>query len=164
MCSAANLQGKGVSPGLFSSPKGAGFSIDYEVSRNIRNSYIVLADLYGVVKGRYDTPGIKAVFLHYNRFAGFESGGTAVDFYFAPGVSMGYVRDSGSEGLYGISTAVDIALAGRINFERGFDIEVGFNCEAGLFSRSIDKGVRMSLYRNGLTQAYYPFVKISYRF
>jgi len=153
----------GLSAGLFNSPKGFGFSIDYIASDNIYNSYNVYADIFGMMDGRYDSPGIKACYLHYNRLAAFNYKDTDCGLFLAPGASTGYVRDMGSDKFGAILTA-DVALALRLSYQRSIDIELGAVAELGFIARKTGSGTQMNIYNNGLVQALFPTLKILLRF
>lgn len=148
--------------GGFNSPRGFGLSVDYALGDDIRNSYSVFAETYGIFGGKYNVPGLKGMFLHYNRLASLDMEFSALDLFFAPGGSIGWVRDNASGDRFGLCTSVDFAIASLLRFDRGISIEFGFVVEAGLFSRPSGNGVRISMYHNGVMQAYYPHIKLMF--
>lgn len=159
----ATASAGGVSAGLFNSPKGFGISIDYLASDGIYNSYNAYADIYGMMSGKYRNPGIKLVYLHYNRLASFDYQEAECGLYLGPGVSSGVVRDSGSE-KFGMILTADIALSLRVSFQRNIDLELGTVAELGFIARKNPQGVQMSIYNSGLVHALVPTLKIMARF
>jgi len=153
----------GLTAGLLNSSKGFGLSIDYVASDIIYNSYNVYADIYGMISGRYSTPGIKAYYLHYNRLASFSYKEASCGLFLGPGASIGYVRDMGSED-FGTMLSADIALSLRVSFKRNIDLEFGTVAELGFHAINTANGVQMGIYNNGLLQALQPTLKIMARF
>lgn len=129
----------------------------------VYNSYTLYADAFGMYSGEFTTPGIKAVYLHYNRFASFSSRFADYDLFLAPGASTGYVRDRGSDNL-GFLVSADLAMAFRATFKRKIDIEFGMFAELGFKSGYSGGKAQLGIYNNGLTQALYPTLKIMMRF
>ena len=150
--------------GTYNSLKGFGICMNANTESGIRNSYTLYADTFDVLNGKYNTPGIKAVFLHYNRLAGFSTEKARIDLLLAPGATVGYVRDYNSGGHYGICSCVDFSTCCLASFDRGIEIEFGFDIELGVLGRRLGDGIELGLYRNGVSRGYFPHVKISYRF
>ena len=149
--------------GLFNSPRGFGLSIDYTTKSDIRNSFTVYADIYKMTDGSADAPGVKIVYLHYNRIGGLTGPHATYDLFIAPGFSTGYVLDK--DKVYpGILTAADISFALRMVPERHFELEFGVLTEIGLISGVGKGGTQTGIYSNGLRQSLYPIIKIMYRF
>jgi len=158
-----NAHAQGWSAGLYNSLKGMGVSIDYKANDDIYNSFTLLADMTGIFGGRYTEPGIKMVYLHYNRLSAFSTEHADFGIFLAPGASTGLVRDHDTDSFGTILTA-DIAIALNACFIRNIDIEVGFMAELGFFATSTVSGTQMNIYDNGLRKAMIPSIKLMYRF
>ena len=157
------LSAGGFQTGTFHSPKGFGICIDHRSSPDIINSYMLYADLYGVLDGSVCSPGVKLVYLHQNRFLTFKTGEAESGLFIAPGFSTGYVHDSGSERA-GLITAADLSISVRFCFARNVDIEAGFLTELGFISRKGEYGPSIKVYQTGLHTGYIPHLKLMYRF
>ena len=152
-----------VSAGLYSSPKGFGFSLDHAATDDIINSYTIYADVYGLYNGRYNGAGVKIQYLHYNRLASYDIPHAKIDILLGPGGSTGYVRDLDSD-RFGMLLTADIALALRIRFQRNFDMEAGTAASLGFISDNSSGKLQIGIYNNGLLQALYPSIKLMIRF
>lgn len=149
--------------GLFNSPRGFGLSIDYTTKSDIRNSFTVYADIYKLTDGSTAYPGIKIVYLHYNRIGGISGTHATYDLFIAPGFSTGYALDKDKE-YPGIVTAADLSFAMRMVPQKHFELEFGVLTEIGLISGVGKGGTQTGIYSNGLIQSLYPIIKIMYRF
>ena len=158
-----NASAGGLSAGLFNSVKGFGFSIDYNASEDILNSYTVYADVYGMYSGVSHNAGIKFVYLHYNRLSQLESTHARYDIFLGPGSSTGYVRDLGAE-KYGLILTADLAVALRVYFSRNLELELATIAELGFSYGESDNKSQLDIYANGLMQALQPTLKIMVRF
>ncbi len=152
-----------LSAGSFNSFKGFGISLDYAASKDILNSYMIYADTYRVLSGTCKDAGIKMVYLHYNRLSTYVYPNSSFDLLFGPGASTGYVRNAGSD-RFGFILTADIAIAIRARFQRDIDLELGTVAELGFISGNNGGKFQISMYDNGLTQAFLPFLKIMVRF
>jgi hypothetical protein len=152
-----------LSAGLFNSFKGFGISVDHIANDDIYNSFTVYADIYRMPFGETAYPGIKIVYLHYNRIATINRQYSTYDIFIAPGFSTGYVRDF-EKPRPGLVTAADLSLAVKMRTEKNIDVEFGFLSEIGFISNSGNGKTQVGIYSNGLRQSWYPIIKLMYRF
>ena len=155
--------GDRLSAGLFNSYKGFGISLDYAANEDILNSYIIYADTYRMFDGTYGDAGLKLVYIHYNRLSSFSSERASFDLLLGPGASTGYARDWGTDRLGFIFTA-DVAVAFKVRIIRNIDLELGAFAELGFVTGNNGSQFLLSMYDNGLRQAFIPFLKIMKRF
>lgn len=154
---------KSLSFGTFHSPKGLGISMETQLDQGSFDSIDVIADIFGILRADYSTPGIKATYyrgivLDKRRHDGYDW-----DFYAGPGVTIGYVRDihepfSAVAGMTGV-------IGGRMSFfekrivicmEAGMDLAVEMN------RNNRYRNVKLTLYKSGLLHSFYPQVRILY--
>ena len=159
----AGLTAGGFQTGLFNSLKGFGLCMDHPATPDIINSYMLYADMYGVLDGRICSPGVKLVYLHQNRLLAFDAGEAQAGLFIAPGVSTGIVYNSDPE-FPGLLTAACLSVSLRFSFTRRIEIETGFFTELGFISRRNEYGTSIQVYDNGYQQSYSPHIKLMYRF
>ena len=103
-----------LSLGTFHSPKGIGLCLETQKEDSSFDSIDIIVDMFGILRGEYSSPGIKATYYRNIILRQYESDGCLADFYAGPGVTAGYVRDihepfsavAGMAGaLYGLSMA-----------------------------------------------------------
>ena len=151
------------SAGFFHSYKGLGVSLQSGSpgSRDF-NDYTLYADMAGVFSGNADAPGIKFCYSHNVRVHTFESNpGTDFCIFAGSGVTAGWVNDF-QRPSYGFEGALAGTFGTRAAFARNILLTAGLTLEAGAFIHYDGRGVRLSVYRNGLNQAVYPHISISY--
>ena len=158
-----NASAQGFSAGLYNSYKGFGFSIDYNANEDIYNSFTIYGDMTGIFDAKYSDPGLKLIYLHYNKLNGVDVAGTRLDLFLGPGASSGFVRDYNTDS-FGVVLTADIALAIRASYEHNFELELGVVTELGFFANNAGTGVNISIYGNGIRQTFLPSIKIMYRF
>ena len=150
--------------GTVHSPKGFGVCFDYVCSPKLYNAYSLVADLYGVLDGTEQMPGIKAGFSHCTRLAGWTKEKGEINLFAGPGAGFGYVRDYDSGGRFGICTTLAGTFCARYAFERGITVDMGVILELGIFSSRKDGHVQTTFYKNGVFRSYIPQIKIIYCF
>lgn len=164
LCACIALRAGDFSAGLFSSPKGFGLSLDYDTGGSILNSYTLYADIYGIPGDKFNDPGTKFVFSHYNLLGRVEKDDVLLSFWLGPGVSLGRVRDSGKGRSFGNAASVNCAASIRLQYSRRICVDLGFNLELGFFGDSNGRDYEITIYNNGIRQSWYPQVKILYEF
>lgn len=155
--------GQKVEVGLLSSPRSVGIAIDVG-SRSSNTSLVRLyTDLYAVISGKYQTPGVKADYhITFQLAEKTFSDGTRARVIVGPGVCTGYARDVGKErGLVvGLSAISYIDLIFKpLSISAGLSGALG--CHINVESAY---GGTLSLYQNGLTKFWMPEISIKYRF
>ena len=147
--------------GMFHSLKGIGGCFRF----GELNSLSVYADMEEVYAGRALYPGLRVSYLRPLALAEKKaSDGSVFTFYAGPGVTGGYLRDKGEwyDIMAGISLGAGVTVGLRERFLLSLELE---GTAALLVSKNtlLDTwGMRM--YRNGYRQAFYPQLKIEYRF
>lgn len=152
------------SAGSFHSPKGFGLCLDYDTGGPILNSYTLYADIYGIPNDRFNDPGLKFVFSHYNLLGRLDGEDVTASFWLGPGVSLGVVRDFGKGGNFGNCTSINCAGSVRLQYSRKIIIDLGLNLELGFIGMKNRGDYEITVYGNGIRQAWYPQVKIMYEF
>lgn len=153
----------GLYAGIFNSYRGFGISMDYAATEDIINSYNLYADVYGMYDETHRNPGIKLVYLHYNKLATIDARYARYDLYLGPGASTGYVWDHAAD-RRGIILTADLGMAFRACFKRNIDMELGMFAELGFVSGESGGKTQIKIYQNGLLQALIPTLKIMYHF
>ena len=159
-----------VTAGVFNSPKGFGLSA--AASGLV---FVLYADIYGIPRGRQDTPGIKFNLTRCRTVRSFGIPDGECSLYFGPGVSLGWVHDldnsvAGQDAL-AENPGVCLALSGRVGIRADFpssklSLDVSLTGEAGMHVRRDEwmGNLDLSLYKAGLHQLIYPQLTISRRF
>lgn len=154
---------KSLSLGTFHSPKGLGVCMESQMEQGSFDSLDLIADIFGILRADYSTPGIKATYyrgivLDHRHHDAYDW-----DFYAGPGVTLGYVRDihepfSAVAGMTGV-------IGGRMSFfgkrivicmEAGTDLAVELN------RNNRYRNIKLTLYKSGLLHSFYPQVRILY--
>jgi len=163
ICLGASAQS--LSLGTFHAIKGLGLHLTTQDADSLEfNTYLVYADMAGVVNGTYSTPGIKACYIHDFTLMLFPGDGSITHLMAGPGMSLGWVRDRDSAN-YGLSCSLCANICCKIMFDKRVDIAVGFMPEIGLFARYDNSGAAttVSMYYNGLRYAVFPYVSVAWR-
>ena len=155
---------KSLSLGTFHSPKGLGVCIETQQEDNSFDSMDIIADTFGILRGDYSTPGIKATY--YRGIILKQRHGEDCDaaFYAGPGVTAGYVRDihepfSAVAGMAGV-------IGGRLYFDRKrlvVCMEAGLDLALELNRNNRYRNIDLKLYEAGIYHVFYPQIRILYR-
>jgi len=173
LCASAVAQNHGI--GLYNSPRGFGISYEME-GRNPAyfTTFTLYADIYGVTANRTPHPGVKfntSRLYYVDIIQGHE---VSFIFYVGPGLSAGYVHDFEKiywEDLYSSLTkkaGAVLALSGtggcRFAFNRAIMLDLSFTIEAGMHIRNDDGETKLSLYKNGVIETFFPQLGIFFLF
>jgi hypothetical protein len=163
-CQAPAQELKSLALGTFHSPKGLGLCIESQMDDTSFDSLDIVADMFGILRGDYSIPGIKATYyrgivLNHHRGDGFDS-----DFYAGPGVTVGYVRDihepfSAVAGMAGV-------VGGRLYFDSKrlvVCMEAGLDLALELNRNNRYRNIDLSIYKAGIYHVFYPQIRILYR-
>lgn len=153
-----------LSLGTFHSPKGLGFCIESQQEEDSFDSFDIIIDMFGVLRGDYSTPGIKATYYRGIVLKHHRGDGCDADFYAGPGVTAGYVRDihepfSAVAGMSGV-------IGGRLDFYNNklvICMEAGLDLALELNRNNRYRNIDLSLYKAGIYHVFYPQVRILYR-
>lgn len=169
------LHGQDFSAGVFNSVKGIGLSAEFLHSNRL-DMIETYADLYGVIGGRCDTPGVKLCYTHARILKQIVGDSTSYLIYLGPGFSTGYIQDF-EAGMFeksfrtfvrnkGICAALTAKGGVRMDFNRRLSLNAGIRIEAGVHVRPDEqrRAYALSLYENGIYQTYVPELSILYRF
>jgi len=159
----ANAQIRSV--GTYHSYKGIGMSCQTGSpgSRDF-NYFVFYADMSKVFSGKSQVPGVKFNYSHNVRlhtFTPLEREDICI--FAGSGVSAGWVSD-GQRDAFGFESALTGSFGFRAAFSRKLMLTAGLTLEVGAFIYHDGRGLRYSLYRNGVTQSIYPQISISYMF
>jgi hypothetical protein len=163
--------------GLYNSIRGIGLSLFEQREDLSFNSYSLTADLFGVLNGRTDVPG-----LHFNFSRNYylmSSGDERCNFllFSGPGATIAYTRDY-EKGYYnrehfgpfeknpGVVLALSASFGCRFVFRRRIELQLSWLLETGLHLRQDEElpQTKVSFYRNGVLRAPYPILHVTYRF
>lgn len=150
--------------GTFHSPKGLGLCIEAQQEEGSFDSLDIIADMFGILRGDYSTPGIKASYYRNIVLKHHHGDGCDADFYAGPGVTAGYVRDihepfSAVAGMSGV-------IGGRMYFSNKklvICMEAGMDIALELNRNNRYRNIDLSLYKAGIYHVFYPQVRILYR-
>lgn len=153
-----------LSLGTFHSPKGLGFCVETQQESDSFDSVDIIADMFGILRGDYSSPGIKATYYRNIILKQHQGDGFLADFYAGPGVTAGYVRDihepfSAVAGMAGV-------IGGRFYFDRKrvvICMEAGMDLALELNRNSRYRNVNLTIYKSGILHTFYPQVRILYR-
>ena len=155
---------KSLSLGTFHSPKGLGLCIESQQEEKSFDSFDIIVDTFGILRGDYSTPGIKATYyrgiiLKHRHREDYDA-----DFYAGPGVTAGYVRDihepfSAVAGMSGV-------IGGRLYFDSKRLVvcfEAGLDLALELNRNNRYRNIDLTLYEAGIYHVFYPQVRILYK-
>ena len=166
------------SVGIFNSPKGFGASVRFGGSQDVYHTINAFIDIYGVPTSRCSYPGFR-INASRNYILSRQSWQDVdMTFYLGPGFTAGYVRDHDKGrgidlvSLFGDNEGVALAISGgagcqfdfggRIALDLSFTSDLGVHIrrnedERGYFSPSV------SIFNNGILQAFYPQLTIFFK-
>lgn len=155
---------KSLSLGTFHSPKGLGFCIESQQEYKSFDSFDIIADMFGLLRGDYSTPGIKATYYRGIILMHRHGEECDADLYAGPGVTAGYVRDIHEP----FSTVAGMAgvIGGRLYFDRKrlvVCMEAGMDLAMELNRNNRYRNIDLTLYQAGIYHIFYPQVRILYR-
>lgn len=146
------------------SPKGVGVSS--LMATFGRSSYLkaeLVADLAGVLRGWGDVPGIQARFSHLYTLVRTElPTGTSLKFQSGPGTMFGYVCDQ--EGNHGMTACLCGEAGLFFDFQKKVAVGLFFSADVGLHHQRKGSADLVKFYLNGVLRAYYPELRLLYRF
>ena len=149
--------------GTIHSPKGFGVYADFLWPGHGFNSFGMYADIYGISSLKASVPGIRFSFLHnvVLKQGSLGDGGASYSLFAGPGVMVGYLLDRDIRvGLAGGLTG-DAGV--RFDFPSSFAVSVFLQADLALHMKASTQ-TTVSLYQNGLYQAWIPVLSISCRF
>lgn len=164
--------------GLFNSPKGIGASLYLPEKDGIFHTVTAYVDIYGIPSSRCLYPGFKANFSRQYSLRSWEMDGYRIRMYAGPGISAGYVRDHDKGRGIDLTTLISdnpglaFAASGDIGWRFDFggfvSLDLSFTAEAGVHARRNERekgyaATSLSIYNNGLMQAFYPQLSIVFK-
>lgn len=153
-----------MSLGTFHSPKGLGACLEFQSEPTSFDSFDIIADMFGILRGDYSKPGIKATYCRDIILKHFHHDEYKLDLYAGPGVTAGYVRDIHEP--YSIVAGMTGAAGCRLFFDKRrlvVYLELGLDIAAE-FNRNNRYGtIDLTLYKSGIYHVFYPQVRILYR-
>lgn len=165
--------------GIFNSLKGIGASVRFPERNGVFHSATAFVDIYGIATSRCSYPGYKANFARQYSLKTWKLDDYSIKMYAGPGLSVGYVRDHDKgRGIDLVSLISDnegmmFAASGDIGWMFDFgglvSLDLSFTADAGVHVRRNEKergywSPSLSIYNNGLMQAFYPQLTIWFRF
>ena len=149
--------------GSIHSPKGFGVYADTVWPGRGFNSFGVYADIYGIASLKASVPGIRFSFLH-NVVLGQGSlaqGDVTYSIFAGPGLMAGYLLDNDMR--LGIAAGLSGDAGVRFDFPSSFSVSVFLQGDLALHLK-LSGHTTLSMYKNGLYQAWIPMLSISYHF
>lgn len=147
--------------GSYQSPKGFGLSIEpYKDSLSF-NSYTVMADMFGILTGEYNSPGVRFIYCRKFIFSQIQRDDYMLDIFGGPGLSVGLGRDfhapmSVISGMHG-------CIGGRFSFARRISVSMELGADLAFKLNKNQRGrTELSFYRAGLIHVLYPEIRIQY--
>lgn len=154
----------GMAIGASFSPKATGLVLEFPNKKeDAVNTFIIGADMYGVIKGRYGAGYKLEYFMNYDLLSWKGSDGLSIALFAGPGAMAGFVRDR--EKSPGLAAGLCGDIGASFTFRTSVKISLGFS--AGLaYHISKRKGTDHSVtfYKNGVYMAPCPVVSIVYIF
>ena len=163
-CQASAQECNSLNLGTFHSPKGIGLCLDVQQESTSFDSFNVLCDLFGILRGEYSRPGVKATYYRGIILKHRDRGDFSSELYAGPGVTAGYVRDiheplSLVAGMAGVA-GYRMYFNGKrltISLESGIDLALELN------RNNRYKKTDLKLYQAGIFHVFYPQVRILYK-
>lgn len=155
ICRAQNINA-----GLFNSPKGFGVSVRFSGVEKDFSTINLYADVTGILNGQANSPGVKLCYEYAFSYLQFGPDGR-FRAYVGPGVSVGYLKDNVSD-PHGLLIALNCINGLQAIFERGVTLDLSFTVEAGLHMHADlqTDSSRLSIYKNGFRQFFFPQLTI----
>ena len=165
--------------GMYNSPKGVGAQFRFAEHDGIFHTATAFVDIYGVMTSRCQYPGYRFNFSRQYIFKKLEHDDVRMTLYAGPGISFGYVHDHDKgRKLFDIQSLIAnndgfmFAVSGdigcRFDFGKRIALDLSFTADAGLHVRRNEKektyqAANLSIYNNGLLQAFYPQLTILFK-
>lgn len=149
--------------GTIHSPKGFGAFADVVWPGHGFNSFGVYADIYGISSLKASVPGVRFSFLHnvVLKQGSLGDEGATYSIFAGPGVMVGYLLDRDIR--IGAAAGITGDIGVRFDFPSSFGVGVFFQGDLALHMK-MGQQTTISLYKNGLYQAWIPVLSISYNF
>lgn len=157
------MTGQDSAIGMFSSGRSAGICVEFGYINGSHSMIRTYADLYKVLNGKYNAPGVKSDYHLLFTVAEWKyAGNYSVDLETGPGVLIGYVRDKDQH--KGLAAALSGMILVNFKFNR-ISITAGLSAALGMHV-NIETKVKekMDIYANGLREAWMPEICIKYCF
>ena len=149
--------------GTIHSPKGFGAFADVVWPGHGFNSFGVYADIYGISSLKASVPGVRFSFLHnvVLKQGSLGDDGATYSLFAGPGVMVGYLLDRDIR--VGVAAGITGDVGVRFDFPSSFGVGVFFQGDLALHMK-MGQQTTVSLYKNGMYQAWIPVLSISYNF
>ncbi|MBR3284645.1 MAG: hypothetical protein IKI70_00010 [Bacteroidales bacterium] len=149
--------------GTIHSPKGFGVFADFLWTGRGFNSFGFYADIYGISSLKASVPGIRFSFLHnvVLKQGSLGEGDATYSLFAGPGLMAGYVMDRDVRQGFAAGVSGDAGV--RFDFPSSFAVCIFLQADLALHMK-MHSQTTLSLYQNGLYQAWMPVLSISYRF
>lgn len=159
VCHAQNIDA-----GLFNSPKGFGVAVRFSGMERDFSSINLYADVTGMLNGQTNSPGVKLCYEYAFSYLKFGDDERFVA-YAGPGVSVGYLKDNVTD-PHGLLIALNCVNGIQAFFDRGVSLDLSFTVEAGIHMHTDlhTDSSRLSIYKNGFRQFFFPQLTIFKRF
>ena len=152
--------------GTIHSPKGFGAYVDVLWPGHGFNSFGVYADIYGISSLKASVPGIRFSFLHnvVLKQGSLGDEGATYSLFAGPGLMAGYLLDRDIR--IGLAAGLTGDAGIRFDFPSSFAVSIFLQGDVALHLKreQIESNPTLSLYKNGLYQAWVPVLSISYHF
>ena len=152
--------------GTTHSAKGFGVYADFLWRGSGFNSFGVYADIYGISSLKASVPGVRFSFLHnvVLKQGSLGEDGATYSYFMGPGVMAGYLMDRDIK--LGFAAGLTGAAGVRFDFPSSFAVCIFLQGDVALHLKreQLESHPTLSLYKNGLYQAWMPVLSISYHF
>ena len=149
--------------GTIHSPKNFGVYFCLPGPDDSYDTISLMADMYGVISGRYSSPGVKFSYNHSIVLRNWEINSWNINMYAGPGLSLGYLRDS--DRARGGMAGINLAGGLKTHMQRNIDIGVEFCSDIAFYISENPRyhNLQLSMYKLGISRVFYPQLKISYK-
>lgn len=155
---------RGMALGASFSPKASGLTLEIPNKKeDALNTFIISADMYGVIEGRYGAGYKIEYFMNYDLLSWKGKDGLSIALFAGPGATAGFVRDK--EKNPGLAAGLCGDIGASFTFRASVKISLGFS--AGLayhVSKRKGRDHAVTFYKNGIYMAPYPIIGIVYIF
>lgn len=158
--SAVEREARGLALGTFHSFKGIGLS----ASIHNLHSFAVYADTEGIFNGQAVTPGFRISYLYHYSLGDIKANdGSVFHFYAGPGVTTGLVREKVAFGWMG---GVAVGGGAQVLLREHFLISLEFEGDVAFFFTDDNNtgATRLKFYNKGIQNAFFPQLRIEYKF